>query len=85
MGKEFIEELQEIIDAAIDEKKVATLILMSCDSDGNACVMTRGNLLDQAVVFSELRKTECIEKIEKAASLINNLIVNDDTPDDREI
>lgn len=57
---------------------------MSCDSDGNACVMTRGNILDQAVVFSKLRKTKCIEKIEKAASLMN-LIVNDNTPDDREI
>ena len=86
MEKEFFDELKEIIDAAIDEKKVATPILMSCDSDGNAYVMTRGNVLDQAVMFSQLRKTKCIEKIEKAASLIRmDLIVNDNTPGDREI
>lgn len=84
MEKNFIEELEEIIDAAIDEKKLETLILMSCDSDGHACVLTRGNLLDQAGMFSQLRQYKCIEKIEKAASLIN-LIVNVNTPDDREI
>lgn len=84
MGKEFFDELQEIIDAAIDEKKVATLILMSCDSDGHACVMTRGNILDQAMMFSQLRKNECIEKIEKTASLMN-LIVKVNTPGDGEI
>lgn len=84
MEKEFFDELKEIIDAAIDEKKVKTVILMSCDSDGNACILTRGNFLDQAMMLAQLRKDESIEKIEKAASLIN-LIVNVNTPDDREI
>lgn len=84
MEKEFFDELTEIIDAAIDEKKVETIILMSSDSDGNAFVLTRGNILDQAMMLTQLRKNECIEKIEKAASLIN-LIVNVNTPDDREI
>lgn len=84
MEKEFFDELKEIIDAAIDEKKVKTVILMSCDSDGNACILTRSNFLDQAMMLAQLRKDESIEKIEKAASLIN-LIVNVNTPDDREI
>lgn len=84
MGKNFIKELAEIIDAAIDEKKVETLILMSCDSDGTGSVLTRGRLLDQAFVFSELRKSESIKKIENAASVIN-LIADVDTPGDGEI
>lgn len=84
MGKEFFDEITEIIDAAIDEKKVTTVILMSCDSDGNACVLTRGNTLDQGVMFSQLRKSKCIETIERAAS-IADLVYDDKTPGDREI
>lgn len=84
MAKEFFDELSKIIDAAIDEKKVKTVILMSCDSDGNAGVLTRGNFLDLAVMFSASRKVEGIEKIEKAASLLD-LMYNDKTPGDGEI
>ena len=76
MEKEFIDELTEIIDAAIDEGKVKTVILMTCDSDGNASIVTRGNLLEQAVIFSQLRKNKCIEKIERAASFIDLMYIN---------
>ena len=84
MEKEFIDELKEIIDAAIDENKVKTLILMSCDSDGNAGILTRGNVLDQAVMLSQLRKKECIEKIERTAYFVD-LTHIDKTPGDGEI
>lgn len=84
MEKEFFDELKEIIDAAIDEKKVKTVILMSCDSDGNAGVLLRGNVLDQAMMFSQLRKDECFEKIERTASLLDLMNI-DKTPGDGEI
>lgn len=84
MEREFIDELKEIIDAAIDEGKVKTVILMTCDSDGNANILTRGNLFDQAVMFSQLRTDKCIEKIEKTAFLLE-LTNTIKKPDDREI
>lgn len=84
MEKEFIDELKEIIDANINEKKVKTVILMTVDSDGNANILTRGKLLDQAMMFSQLRTKKCIEKIEKTAFLLE-LMNTIKKPDDWEI
>lgn len=61
-----------------------TVILMTCDSDGNANILTRGNLLDQAMMFSQLRTRKCIKKIEKTAFLLE-LMNTIKKPDDREI